>query len=152
MIERLVLPDTIRVDSGVEEGDEVGLRYDPLLAKLIAHGATRAEALSKLEDALSQTVVTGVETNLASSVGHSASRIPRRRGVHCVSHRPPAALDAAPARAGGSWATAWRLNLPAPAPAPPPDIAAASGEHSQGDGTVTSLHAGNRDRGRCRSR
>src|SRR5436305_11411219 len=44
-LERLRLPTGIRVDAGVGEGDEVGTAYDPLLAKLIAHGDTRAEAL-----------------------------------------------------------------------------------------------------------
>ena len=44
-IERLRLPTGVRVDAGVEEGDEVGTGYDPMIAKLIAHGATRAEAL-----------------------------------------------------------------------------------------------------------
>jgi len=43
-IERLRLPDAIRVDAGVAEGDEVGIAYDPLLAKLIAHEATREKA------------------------------------------------------------------------------------------------------------
>ena len=38
-IERLRLPAGVRVDAGVEEGDEVGTGYDPLIAKLIAHGA-----------------------------------------------------------------------------------------------------------------
>ena len=40
-ITKLVLPDSVRVDAGVAEGDEVALAYDPLLAKLIAHGVTR---------------------------------------------------------------------------------------------------------------
>jgi len=43
-IERLRLPEGIRVDAGVAEGDEIGIAYDPLIAKLIAHGATRDEA------------------------------------------------------------------------------------------------------------
>src|SRR6185437_7899746 len=38
-VERLRLPTGIRVDAGVEEGDEVGTAYDPMIAKLIAHGA-----------------------------------------------------------------------------------------------------------------
>ncbi|HEX5798859.1 MAG TPA: biotin carboxylase N-terminal domain-containing protein, partial [Gaiellaceae bacterium] len=63
-IERLSLPRGLRVDAGVEEGDEVGLAYDPLLAKLIAHGPTRAEALARLADALAETEVAGVTTNL----------------------------------------------------------------------------------------
>ena len=45
-IERLRLPTGIRVDAGVEEGDEVGVAYDPMIAKLIAHGPTRDEALA----------------------------------------------------------------------------------------------------------
>ena len=45
-ISRLELPSGVRVDAGVEEGDEIGLRYDPLIAKLIAHGPTREEAAS----------------------------------------------------------------------------------------------------------
>src|SRR5207302_8600598 len=51
-IERLRLPDGIRVDSGIEEGDHVGARYDPMLAKLIAYGGSRDEALDKLRTAL----------------------------------------------------------------------------------------------------
>src|SRR5439155_655358 len=46
-LEALRLPAGIRVDSGVEAGDEVGTAYDPLLAKLIAHGPTRDEALAR---------------------------------------------------------------------------------------------------------
>ncbi|HEV8688539.1 MAG TPA: biotin carboxylase N-terminal domain-containing protein, partial [Gaiellaceae bacterium] len=45
-IERLRLPNSIRVDAGVEEGDEVALAYDSMIAKLIAHGETRDEALA----------------------------------------------------------------------------------------------------------
>src|SRR5262249_22202892 len=44
-IERLRLPHAIRVDAGVAEGDVVGTRYDPLIAKLIAHGPTREAAI-----------------------------------------------------------------------------------------------------------
>ena len=39
-VERLRLPSNIRVDAGVEEGDRIGTRYDPLIAKLIASGST----------------------------------------------------------------------------------------------------------------
>ena len=63
-LERLRLPTGIRVDAGVAEGDEVGTRYDPLIAKLIAHGPTRDEALARLRDALDETEVAGVTTNL----------------------------------------------------------------------------------------
>ena len=37
-IERLRLPGSVRVDAGVAEGDEIGTSYDPMIAKLIAHG------------------------------------------------------------------------------------------------------------------
>ena len=57
-------PTSIRVDAGVAEGDEIGTSYDPLLAKLIASGRTREEALDRLRDALGETEVGGVTTNL----------------------------------------------------------------------------------------
>ncbi|SCZ07620.1 acetyl/propionyl/methylcrotonyl-CoA carboxylase subunit alpha [Microvirga guangxiensis] len=55
----------IRVDTGVETGAEVTPYYDPMIAKVIAHGETREEALSKLADALGETIVAGPKTNVA---------------------------------------------------------------------------------------
>jgi acetyl/propionyl-CoA carboxylase alpha subunit len=57
-------PDGVRVDAGYAEQDEVTRHYDPLLAKLIAHGPHRKLALAKLEEALARTEVLGVRTNL----------------------------------------------------------------------------------------
>lgn len=57
-------PEGIRVDAGYEEGGEVTRHYDPLLAKLIAHGPHRKLALAKIDEALAQTEVLGVRTNL----------------------------------------------------------------------------------------
>ncbi|WP_440900950.1 acetyl/propionyl/methylcrotonyl-CoA carboxylase subunit alpha [Actinosynnema sp.] len=57
-------PDGVRVDSALREGLVVGSDYDPMLAKVIAHGATRAEALRRLDAALSRTAVLGVTTNV----------------------------------------------------------------------------------------
>ena len=54
----------IRVDSGVAEGTDVPLHYDPLLAKVIASGETRAVALSRLVAALRSYVILGVRTNI----------------------------------------------------------------------------------------
>ncbi len=54
----------IRVDAGVQEGDEVGGRFDPMLAKVIAHGRHRAESLERLTAALDATVILGLTTNL----------------------------------------------------------------------------------------
>jgi acetyl/propionyl-CoA carboxylase alpha subunit len=63
-VERLQLPTSVRVDSAIEEGDEVPVAYDPLLAKLIAHEATREDAFALLSAALRGTEVAGVRTNL----------------------------------------------------------------------------------------
>ncbi|HVH22637.1 MAG TPA: acetyl-CoA carboxylase biotin carboxylase subunit [Pseudonocardia sp.] len=54
----------IRVDSGIVEGGVVGSDYDPMLAKVIAHGADRAEALRRLDAALRDTVLLGLDTNV----------------------------------------------------------------------------------------
>jgi acetyl-CoA/propionyl-CoA carboxylase biotin carboxyl carrier protein len=56
--------EVIRVDAGVQEGDEVGGRFDPMLAKVIAHGRDRTEALDRLTAALDATVILGLTTNL----------------------------------------------------------------------------------------
>ena len=53
----------VRVDSGLRAGVTIGPDYDPLLAKIIAWGATRAEALQRLDAALADTAVLGVTTN-----------------------------------------------------------------------------------------
>ena len=65
-IERLRWPSGpgVRVDAGVIEGDEVTARFDPMLAKVIAHGPDRATALERLAVALDETVVLGLTTNL----------------------------------------------------------------------------------------
>jgi acetyl-CoA/propionyl-CoA carboxylase, biotin carboxylase, biotin carboxyl carrier protein len=55
----------IRVDSGLAVGELVGSEYDPLLAKIIAHGPDRVSALRRLDAALAQTSILGVGTNLA---------------------------------------------------------------------------------------
>jgi len=54
----------IRIDAGIDPGDVVTGRFDPMLAKVIAHGADRAEALDRLRDALDRTIVLGLVTNL----------------------------------------------------------------------------------------
>ncbi|MDR7380008.1 3-methylcrotonyl-CoA carboxylase alpha subunit [Rhodoferax ferrireducens] len=54
----------VRVDTGVRAGDAVSPFYDPMLAKLIVHGATRAQALARMDQALSQLHAVGVATNV----------------------------------------------------------------------------------------
>jgi acetyl/propionyl-CoA carboxylase alpha subunit len=122
-IERLRLPHGIRVDAGVEEGDEVGVAYDPMIAKLIAHGPTRDEALLRLRDALAETEVGGLTTNLPFLrwlVSHPAVRAGRTTTAFLAEYPP---LSTLPTRLPtGPWDGAWRLNLPSPAPHSPPDV------------------------------
>ena len=60
----LHFPEGIRADTGVRSGDVISPFYDPMIAKITVHGATRAVALSKLRKALANTQVAGTVTNL----------------------------------------------------------------------------------------
>jgi len=64
-LEHFVLPQDIRVDSAVEEGDEVTPFYDPMIAKLIAHADSREDAAAQLAEACAQVEVWPVKTNAA---------------------------------------------------------------------------------------
>src|ERR1041385_8312563 len=55
----------VRWDAGVEEGDEITLHYDSLLGKLVVHDESRAHAVTRMERALGELIVTGVATNQA---------------------------------------------------------------------------------------
>ena len=55
----------VRVDAGVVEGDEISPHYDSMIAKLIVWGATREQALARLDQALSQTHIVGLNTNVS---------------------------------------------------------------------------------------
>ena len=101
-----------------------------MIAKLIAHGATRDEALDRLRAALAETEVGGVTTNLPFLrwlVPHPALRAGRTTTAFLVEHpplsAPPAGLPAP------AWRGAFRLNLPAPPPQAPPDPDTAAQEH-----------------------
>ena len=54
-----------RTDAAVETGSSVTADYDPMVAKVIAHAANRAQALARLDEALAETVLFGVESNIA---------------------------------------------------------------------------------------
>lgn len=58
----------IRVDGGYEEGMEVPIYYDPMLAKLVVHGANRSEAIQKMKEAIAAYEVEGVATTLPFGV------------------------------------------------------------------------------------
>ena len=66
-LEYLSTPATsreVRIDTGVRQGDEITPYYDPMIAKLIVHGADRAEAVARLRAALGEYHVVGVQTNI----------------------------------------------------------------------------------------
>ena len=144
-IERLRLPSGsepqgafgVRVDAGIEEGDEVPLEYDPLLAKLITHGRDREQALERLASALAETEVEGVTTNLPFLrwlVSHPVVRAGDATTAFLVEHPPlssPPLVDV-PA----PWRTPWRLNLPPPPPSSPPDLAAERGHGAAAEGSA----------------
>ena len=55
----------VRVDSGVDEGDEISMFYDPMICKLITHGKDREQAIARMGDALDQYMIRGVDTNIS---------------------------------------------------------------------------------------
>ncbi|MBE3561814.1 MAG: acetyl/propionyl/methylcrotonyl-CoA carboxylase subunit alpha [Ktedonobacteraceae bacterium] len=64
----------VRVDSGIESGDEISQYYDPMIAKLIVYGEDRPAAVARLRRALQECAVFGVTTNIAL--------------LHAISHHP----------------------------------------------------------------
>ena len=64
LLTEVAFPADVRVETWVETGSEVPVFYDPMLAKLIVKGATRSDALRKLQDALAHTRLAGIQTNL----------------------------------------------------------------------------------------
>jgi 3-methylcrotonyl-CoA carboxylase alpha subunit len=131
--------EDVRLETGVREGDEVSVFYDPMIAKLVVWGDDRMEAARRMQDALQRTALLGVKTNLAfleRVVSHPAflegdtdtGFIERHREALLAPVKPPIeALVAAAARifldeqaASGDapsspWndSTGWRLNQPA---------------------------------------
>jgi propionyl-CoA carboxylase alpha chain len=57
--------DHVRVDTGVFEGGEVSMYYDPMIAKLVTHGATRDQAIQRMRDALDRYYIRGVSHNIS---------------------------------------------------------------------------------------
>ena len=126
---RLRFPDNVRVDTGVEEGDSVPVHYDPMVAKLIAHGPSREVARRHLIEALKRTEIAGIEHNagyLRNLLAHPAF-IAGDYGTHLADdvhdavvprsgdlHWALAALAAMPG-GSGPWSRAdgWRVNRPA---------------------------------------
>ena len=101
---RLRLPEDagIRADMGVEEGDEVSMFYDPMIGKIIAHGATREAALARLRRFLMAAEVAGPRTNLSFLAAVTGNEAFAKADIdtgfidrHLADLLPPAVLDAA---------------------------------------------------------
>lgn len=72
-LHHLALPASVRLDTGYADGDDIGVHYDPMLAKVVAHAPTRTEALRKLAGALETATIHGPATNrdlLVNSLRH----------------------------------------------------------------------------------
>jgi len=123
----LEFPSDVRVDSGVEAGGEVTPYYDAMIAKLIAHGRTRAAALDRLADALDRTTLAGPRSNVAFLAALTRADAFRRGGVDTgFIDRNLAALGAVPRQfdpAAAALGVAHLLRSQAPA------------EPAAGDGT-----------------
>lgn len=131
-LDHLRFPKGVRIDSGVEEGDEVSPHYDPMIAKLISHGATRWDAARRLARAVAGVEVWPVRTNAAflkrtldhpdflegavdtGFIERHASDLipPADPGRHVLQAAARAVL---PEPAGDIWtaATGFRMNAPA---------------------------------------
>lgn len=127
-------PGSARVDSAVETGSVIGSLYDPMIAKVIAHGPDRETAIAHLDSALAETVVLGVDTNIADlralladpavRAGDLDTGLLDRRGTpHAVEPTPDAlaavakrVVDAGSPADGSVWGRvgAWRAGAAAP--------------------------------------
>src|SRR6185312_12841255 len=56
---------TVRNDTGVTEGGEISIHYDPMIAKLVTHGPTRAEAIAAQSNALDSFFIDGIRHNIS---------------------------------------------------------------------------------------
>ncbi|MFI5689153.1 biotin carboxylase N-terminal domain-containing protein [Streptomyces sp. NPDC051636] len=123
-LHRLAVPEGVRLDTGYTDGDTIGVRYDPMLAKVVAHAPTRAEAIRTLAGALDRAAIHGPVTNrdlLARSLRHEEFTAGRMdtgfydrhlAGLTAPAPDPYAPLAAALADAHGrSRFGGWR-NLP----------------------------------------
>ncbi|MHA3904968.1 acetyl-CoA carboxylase biotin carboxylase subunit [Castellaniella sp. WN] len=94
-LQELVLPAQdihgVRVETGYVEGSEISIYYDPLIAKVITHGADRTEAIGKMVAALSRTSIGGVRTNiefLTRCLNHPDFRAGKMTTNFIADHQP----------------------------------------------------------------
>ncbi|MFF0093038.1 biotin carboxylase N-terminal domain-containing protein [Streptomyces canus] len=119
-LHHLSVPASVRLDTGYESGDDIGVHYDPMLAKVVAYAPTRAEAVRKLAGALERTTIHGPTTNrdlLVNSLRHKEfttarmdtgfydRHLPALTEPHCDPYAPLAAAlaDAVGRSRFGGW-------------------------------------------------
>lgn len=86
----------VRVDDGFEEGMDIPIHYDPMIAKLITHGATREEAIERMERAIDDYAISGIETTLSFcrfTMGHPSFRSGTYDTHFVRDHFKPEVLD-----------------------------------------------------------
>ncbi|MET9187408.1 acetyl/propionyl/methylcrotonyl-CoA carboxylase subunit alpha [Streptomyces tendae] len=125
-LHRLAVPDGVRLDTGYTDGDDIGVHYDAMLAKAVAHAPTRAEAVRRLAGALERAAIHGPATNrdlLVRSLRHEEFTSGRMDTGFYDRHladltrsapdplAPLAAALADAAANGGRFGGGWR-NLP----------------------------------------
>ena len=103
----------VRVDTGVRQGDAITPNYDPMIAKLIVHGADRGEALHRMAAALGEYEIVGVQTNLAllrAVVAHPEFAA-GRFDTGFIGKHPEVLSPSGPAASPAAWATAALATL-----------------------------------------
>jgi len=87
-------PSTLRIDSGVRQGDAISPYYDAMIAKVIAHGKDRPEALQRLDQALQGLQIAGVQTNvdLIRRILHTPAFEQGRVDTHLIEHHQTALM------------------------------------------------------------
>ena len=153
-IDHVILPGDVRIEAGVESGDEISPHYDPMIAKVIVHKPSRGEAIEALKNALARASISGVSSNidfLQRLLGHEEMRRgnPTTEFIdvsldELVGLRPP--LDGQIAAAAAIWVlngrsdesddlwlrstyfTGWRLGTGEHKPVPVPVLRLGHGE------------------------
>ncbi|MFB7464009.1 acetyl/propionyl/methylcrotonyl-CoA carboxylase subunit alpha [Streptomyces sp. NPDC056224] len=116
ILHTLAVPGEVRVDTGFTDGDTVGIHYDPMLAKVVAHAPTRAEAVRALAHALAGARIHGLTTNrelLVRSLRHPEFTAGRLDTGFYDRHLP-ALTEAAPDATLSALAAALAEAAPAP--------------------------------------
>ena len=144
-LEQLAFPTTARIESAVEQGDEVSPFYDPMIAKIIVHGKDRKDALAKMREALIETRLRGLATNLGFlrrvvsdeafaaaeiDTGFIARHQDRLLAPWADSEITPSKTDPT-----SPWndITGWQLNLP---PRSPLNLKSEAGEEAVASGDI----------------